>query len=139
MASEARAARNFGLIRWLTYLMFMMVAMTSDAVGSIIPTVIKEFHLSLTAAGTFHYVPMAAVALGAIAFGAVADKMGRNNKWSRVTFQRRIFGGFRRRQLVRIFCVAAGNIQGLRSQRFQNRRAGPDRRHFHQREPGIRR
>ncbi len=77
MASEARAARNFGLIRWLTYLMFMMFAMTSDAVGSIIPTVIKEYHLSLTAAGTFHYVPMAAIALGAIALGAIADKMGR--------------------------------------------------------------
>jgi len=70
-------ARNRALIKWLTCLMFMMFAMTSDAVGSIIPHLIKEFGLSLTAAGTFHYVPMAAMAFGAILLGFMADKLGR--------------------------------------------------------------
>ena len=70
-------ARNRALIKWLTCLMFLMFAMTSDAVGSVIPHLIKEFGLSLTAAGTFHYVPMAAIAFGAIAFGFMADKLGR--------------------------------------------------------------
>ena len=65
------------LIKWLTYAMFMMFAMTTDSVGSVIPTLIKEFHLSMTAAGTFHYVPMAAIALGAILLGFLADKLGR--------------------------------------------------------------
>ena len=33
-----------GLIKWLTFLMFMMFAMTTDSVGVIIPEVIKEYH-----------------------------------------------------------------------------------------------
>ncbi len=79
MQSETRAPahRNDAIIKWLTCLMFMMFAMTSDAVGSIIPHLIKEYGLSLTAAGTFHYVPMAAIALGAIALGFMADRFGR--------------------------------------------------------------
>lgn len=70
-------ARNNALIKWLTCLMFMMFAMTTDAVGSVIPVIIKEFHLTMTAAGTFHYVPMAAIGLGAILFGFLADRLGR--------------------------------------------------------------
>ncbi len=70
-------ARNRALLKWLICLMFMMFAMTSDAVGSIIPHLIEQFHLSLTAAGTFHYVPMAAIALGAMLLGFMADKLGR--------------------------------------------------------------
>lgn len=65
------------LIKWLTCMMFLMFAMTSDAVGSIIPTLIKEYHLSMTAAGAFHYVPMTAIAVGAILFGFLADRIGR--------------------------------------------------------------
>jgi MFS transporter, DHA1 family, quinolone resistance protein len=68
---------HHGMIKWLTYIMFMMFAMTTDSVGSVIPTLIKEFRLSMTAAGTFHYVPMAAIALGAILLGFLADKLGR--------------------------------------------------------------
>lgn len=75
--SVAYDSRNASLIRWLTYLMFMMFAMTSDAVGSVIPTIIKEFHLTMTAAGTFHYVPMGAIAVGAILLGFMADRFGR--------------------------------------------------------------
>ncbi len=75
--SGTYAARDLFLIKSLTYLMFTMFAMTTDAVGSIIPTLLKEFHLSNTAASAFHYVPMAAIALGAIALGFLADKIGR--------------------------------------------------------------
>jgi MFS transporter, DHA1 family, quinolone resistance protein len=57
--------------------MFLMFAMTSDAVGSVIPRIIEEFRLNLTAAGAFHYVPMAAIALGAILLGFLADRLGR--------------------------------------------------------------
>jgi len=58
-------------------MMFLMFAMTSDAVGSVIPRVIAEFHLSMKAAGTFQYVPMTAIALGAILLGFLADGLGR--------------------------------------------------------------
>ena len=51
-----------GLLKWLTCLMFLIFAMTSDAVGSVIPAVIEEFKLSMKAAGALHYVPMAAIA-----------------------------------------------------------------------------
>jgi FHS family L-fucose permease-like MFS transporter len=57
--------------------MFMMFAMTTDSVGKIIPEVIKEFHLSNTAAGAFHYAPMTAIALAGIFLGYLADKLGR--------------------------------------------------------------
>jgi fucose permease len=70
-------ARNLALLKWLTCLMFLMFAMTSDAVGSVIPKVIEEFRLSLKAAGAFHYVPMAAIAVGAILLGFLADRLGR--------------------------------------------------------------
>ena len=66
-----------GLLKWLTCLMFLMFAMTSDAVGSVIPAVIDEFKLSMKAAGAFHYVPMAAIAGGALLFGFLADRLGR--------------------------------------------------------------
>ncbi|MDE2251941.1 MAG: MFS transporter [Gammaproteobacteria bacterium] len=68
---------NERLLRVLTCMMFLMFAMTSDAVGSVIPKVIAEFHLSLKAGGTFHYVPMTAIALGAILLGFLADGIGR--------------------------------------------------------------
>jgi MFS transporter, DHA1 family, quinolone resistance protein len=73
----ASAEPDTGLLKWLTCLMFLMFAMTSDAVGSVIPAVIDEFRLSMKAAGAFHYVPMAAIAGGALLFGFLADKLGR--------------------------------------------------------------
>jgi len=68
---------NLAAIKGLTYLMFMMFAMTTDSVGIIIPEVIKEFHLSMVAAGAFHYANMAAIAVAAILLGYLADKLGR--------------------------------------------------------------
>jgi fucose permease len=59
--------------------MFMMFAMTTDAVGVIIPEIIEEFNLSMTAAGMFHYGPMTAMALAGIFLGFLADKIGRKS------------------------------------------------------------
>ena len=71
------ARHNIGVIRWLTFMMFMMFAMTTDSVGVIIPQIVKEFGLSLTAAGAFHYATMAAIAGAAILLGFLADRLGR--------------------------------------------------------------
>ena len=68
---------NIAVIRWLTFLMFMMFAMTTDSVGVIIPQIVKEFGLSLTAAGAFHYATMSAIAAAAILLGFLADRLGR--------------------------------------------------------------
>lgn len=57
--------------------MFMMFAMTTDAVGEIIKEVMKQFNLSMTSAGLLHYGPMTAIALGGILLGFLADKIGR--------------------------------------------------------------
>ena len=65
------------LIKALTCTMFFTFAMTTDAVGSIIPTLLTEFQLSLRAASAFHYAPMIAIAVGALAFGFLADRIGR--------------------------------------------------------------
>jgi fucose permease len=65
------------LVRWLTYLMFMMFAMTTDAVGVVIPQVIEEFDLSLAQASAFHYATMVAIAVSGVLLGFLADKIGR--------------------------------------------------------------
>lgn len=77
MTTTAPAERNVQLIKWLTCLMFLMFAMTTDAVGTVIPRVIEEYSLSMTAASAFHWVTMAAIALGAILLGFLADRIGR--------------------------------------------------------------
>ena len=75
--TPAHQEHNLVLIRWLTFLMFTMFAMTTDAVGVIIPEIIKEFDLNLTQASAFHYAPMIAIAFSGIAFGFLADRIGR--------------------------------------------------------------
>jgi len=65
------------LIKGLTYLMFMMFAMTTDSVGKIIPEVIRDFRLSQTAGAAFHYATMIAIALAGIFLGHLADRLGR--------------------------------------------------------------
>ena len=72
----APSANHF-MIRALTYLMFMMFAMTTDSVGVIIPEVIRTLHLSDTAAGAFHYASMSGIAVVAIFLGFLADLFGR--------------------------------------------------------------
>jgi len=70
-------SQSLEIIKWLTFMMFMMFAMTTDAVGVIIPEVMKQFHLSMTAAGLMHYTPMIAIALAGVFLGFLADRLGR--------------------------------------------------------------
>ena len=77
MKDAAPVRRSLGVIKWLTFFMFMMFAMTTDSVGVIIPQVIKEFHLSMTVAGAFHYASMSGIAFAGIFLGYLADKLGR--------------------------------------------------------------
>lgn len=69
--------QNFTAIKGLTFVMFMMFAMTTDSVGIIIPEIIKTFHLSLTAAGSFQYATMGGIALTGFLLGHLADRIGR--------------------------------------------------------------
>jgi MFS transporter, DHA1 family, quinolone resistance protein len=69
--------RNLRLTRALVCLMFFTFAMTSDAVGGVIPRIIDEFRLSMKAASAFHYAPMIAIAVGALLLGFLADRLGR--------------------------------------------------------------
>jgi fucose permease len=64
-------------IKALTFVMFLVFAMTTDSVGIIIPEIIKTFHLSLTAAGTFQYASMAGIAVAGFFLGHIADTFGR--------------------------------------------------------------
>ncbi|PTN09866.1 sugar MFS transporter [Mangrovibacterium marinum] len=75
--SQIKGEQNLAVIKWLTFLMFMMFAMTTDAVGVIIPEVMKQFQVSMTAAGLMHYTPMIAIALAGVFLGFLADKLGR--------------------------------------------------------------
>jgi fucose permease len=77
MNTTSKGTNSLSVIKWLTFLMFMMFAMTTDAVGVIIPEVMKEFNLSMTAAGLMHYTPMIAIALAGVFLGFLADKLGR--------------------------------------------------------------
>ena len=69
--------QNLTAIKALTFVMFMMFAMTTDSVGIIIPEIIKTFHLSLTAAGSFQYATMGGIAVAGFLFGHLADRRGR--------------------------------------------------------------
>ena len=73
----SKAQASLSIIKWLTFLMFMMFAMTTDSVGVIIPEVIKEFHLSMTVGGAFHYAAMSGIAFAGFFLGYLADKFGR--------------------------------------------------------------
>lgn len=64
-------------IRWLVCLMFFTFAMTTDAVGSVIPRVVAEFALTLTQASAFQYASMLGIAAGALLLGFLADRLGR--------------------------------------------------------------
>jgi len=57
-----KAPASLGAIKALTFLMFMMFAMTTDSVGIIIPEIIKQFNLSMTAASAFQYATMGGIA-----------------------------------------------------------------------------
>ncbi len=65
------------LLKWLVFLMFAMFAMTTDSVGTVIPQIIREFNLGMTAAGSFQYATMSGIAISAISLGFLADRIGR--------------------------------------------------------------
>lgn len=65
------------LLKALVFAMFAMFAMTTDAVGTVIPEVIREFDLGLTAGGSFQYATMSGIAVSAIGLGFLADRLGR--------------------------------------------------------------
>ena len=69
--------RNTTLIRWLTYLMFMMFAMTSDSVGEIIKEVKRVFEVNNTQASLMHSLFMVGIAFSGLFLGFLADKFGR--------------------------------------------------------------
>jgi fucose permease len=73
----SQSLSNMKLIRGLTFMMFLVFAMTTDSVGAIIPQVIKQFGLSLTAGGSFHYASMAGISLAGLLLGSLADRLGR--------------------------------------------------------------
>ena len=72
-----QAAPRIGLLKVLTYLMFAMFAMTTDSVGVIIPQVIKQYSLGMTAGGAFQYATMSGISIAAFSLGFLADRWGR--------------------------------------------------------------
>lgn len=70
-------ARSFAVLSALTYLMFFMFAMTTDAVGEIIKIAKTELNLTNTQASAFHWATMLAIALSGIGLGFLADRFGR--------------------------------------------------------------
>ncbi len=77
MNTNSQDQRNLGIIKWLTFLMFMMFAMTTDSVGEIIPEIQKGFGVNMTVAGLMHYIPMICIALAGVFLGFLADRLGR--------------------------------------------------------------
>lgn len=76
---DNQVASSTTLIRWLTYLMFMMFAMTSDSVGEIIKEVKREFDVSNTEASLLHSLFMIGIAFSGLFLGFLADRFGRKN------------------------------------------------------------
>lgn len=75
--TKRRDLDDYRAARWLTYALFFIFAVTTDAVGIIIPVVVEEYGLTLTQAGSFHYATMVAIALAGALFGHLADTKGR--------------------------------------------------------------
>ena len=74
---QVESSRNLATIKALTFVMFMMFAMTTDSVGVIIPEIIKQFSLSMTAASAFQYATMGGIAIAGFFLGFLADRAGR--------------------------------------------------------------
>src|SRR5439155_14866316 len=72
-----KSEASLRVIKALTFLMFMMFAMTTDSVGVIIPEIIRQFRLSMTAAGAFQYATMGGIALAGFFLGFLTDRLGR--------------------------------------------------------------
>lgn len=77
ISAAPQTSLNLAAIKALTFIMFMIFAMTTDSVGVIIPEIIKQFRLSLTAASAFQYATMGGIALAGFCLGFMADRFGR--------------------------------------------------------------
>jgi fucose permease len=75
--AKTQKEHNLTIIRWLTYLMFLMFAMTSDSVGEIIKEVKIEFEVNNTQASLMHSLFMIGVAFSGLFLGFLADTIGR--------------------------------------------------------------
>ncbi len=64
-------------LRGLTWLMFLVTAMTTNVVGVLIPEVVKAYGLNLTQAGGPQYATMAGIAVAGLLLGGLADRRGR--------------------------------------------------------------
>ncbi|OJW72748.1 MAG: MFS transporter [Sphingomonadales bacterium 63-6] len=76
-ANQDPSNRSARFLKLLIFMMFATFAMTTDSVGTIIPDVIREFRLGMTAAGSFHYASMSGIGIAAILLGFLADRIGR--------------------------------------------------------------
>lgn len=74
---HATSGNSTLLLKLLIFVMFAAFAMTTDSVGTVIPEIIREFDLGLTAAGAFQYSVMTGIGLSAIFLGFLADRIGR--------------------------------------------------------------
>ena len=75
-ASDGMRA-SYGLVSALTYAMFFMFAMTTDAVGEIIKIARVDMNLNNIEASAFHWATMIAIASSGIGLGFLADRFGR--------------------------------------------------------------
>ena len=75
--TDSMNEKNRMLIRWITYLMFMMFALTSDSVGEIIKEVKVEFNVSNSQASLMHSLFMIGIAFSGLFLGFLADHFGR--------------------------------------------------------------
>ena len=75
-AAEAKKARGYAMVSIVTFAMFFMFGMTTDAVGEIIRLARGELNLSNTQASAFHWATMSAIALSGLFLGFLADRLG---------------------------------------------------------------
>ncbi len=74
---SAVSRKSYALVSALTYAMFFMFAMTTDAVGEIIKIARGEMGLTNTQASAFHWSTMVAIAFSGMFLGFLADRFGR--------------------------------------------------------------
>ena len=79
MSEQANSKSSTRFLKLLIFLMFATFAMTTDSVGTIIPEIIREYRLGMTAAGSFHYASMSGIGIAAILLGFLADRIGRKS------------------------------------------------------------
>lgn len=75
-AAAAEKVKSFAIVSFVTFAMFFMFGMTTDAVGEIIRLARGELGLSNTQASAFHWATMSAIALSGMFLGFLADRLG---------------------------------------------------------------